>query len=171
MSDKTPTNIDEKKLTRAYNRMMERAKQNHEEQTHSSLHHAIDIAKDTAVELQELSKEEAERIGDYLRRDLHDIGSYLAEEHNKLESWLRFDLDQIEDNLRELLLNVADKTDVELELLRQHALHSDDYYTAEITGPGSLKCVSCGHEMRFMQPTKIPFCPACGQNKFHRIKG
>ena len=156
----------------AYNRMMERVKAafGANSNTAIGLAEALANAKEKAVEAEELTREEAEQISEYLKRDLEDAGHFLADSQNELADWLHFDLELIEDRLSELLQGVADRTRVDLALLAEHARHADEYYTGEITGPGTLECTNCGKQMVFHKAGHIPPCPACHKTTFVRVR-
>ena len=72
-------------LGEAYEKMFERAAEhfhNAEEKTGPLLHKLIDEAREKAVELRELSKEDADKLSVYLKRDLDDAADYLSETGN-----------------------------------------------------------------------------------------
>jgi Zn finger protein HypA/HybF involved in hydrogenase expression len=172
------TNITEEqrrnqRKVHAYNRMMERVKATFAkaEDQQPALQRAIDAAKDKAVELGELSREEADRIGEYLHRDLIDAGEFLArDEAEDLSSWLQFDIELIEERLAELFLSVADQTTVELEMLAERAHAADREYRAdEITAMGTFECLDCGEQIQLTETAHIPACPKCGGTRFRRV--
>lgn len=75
------------KLIRAYERMMERVHatvQHAEKETLPNLQRHIDDARDKAVELGELTREEADRIATYLRRDVQDAAQFLNSRSEEL---------------------------------------------------------------------------------------
>ena len=91
MTDKDKKSTREEWLA-AYDDMMMRVKtaiEEAEEETLPVLQRFIDNARDTAVELEELTKEEAEKVAYYLQRDLQDAGKHLAETGHELGDWLR----------------------------------------------------------------------------------
>jgi hypothetical protein len=167
-NDDKPTR---EKLLIAYDDMMMRVKtaiEEAEESTLPVLQRFIHNARDTAVELEELTREEAEKIAYYLQRDLQDAGKHLAETGQELGDWLRFDIHQIEERLLEVLLRVADHTRLEM-LQFQHDIEEGPAWNAgEITGPGTLECASCNKAVRFHATGYIPACPNCGHTVFHR---
>ncbi|CAK0770344.1 conserved hypothetical protein [Gammaproteobacteria bacterium] len=170
----TPTKQPNEHLLHGYNRMIERVKTvlDHSAKREGiapSLAHAIAAGKDTAVTLQELSREEAERIGKFLRRDIEDAAEYLATSQGDLANWMRFDLELIEERLAEAFLSVADRTRVELSQLAEDARHADEYLTDEVTGPGSLQCTSCNNILCFQETSHIPACPVCQATLFKRL--
>jgi len=169
MSSPTPPNNE--KLAHAYNQMMERVKDTLRETEHNTLaalQHSIDLAKEKAVELGELSREEAVRLGDYLRRDLEDAGEYLADSGAELGSWLHFDVELVEDRLWEAFTAAADQTKLAYLDLAQRAQRASEYHTGELTTVGSLRCSACGELLHFHGTGHIPPCPKCHNTRFTR---
>jgi len=159
-------------LSSAYRQMLERARAalgEAEGRAGRRLHDWLAEAKDRAVELGELTREEAERVGDYLRRDLVDAAEYLAETGGELKDWLRFDLDLVEDRLRELFAGMVDETRLELARIAEAARGAEVLRKGEVAGFGTLRCVECGLEMEFKEPAGIPPCPRCGAGRFLRV--
>jgi Na+/phosphate symporter len=163
----------EKKLTAAYDKMMERLNDfldDAEQQALPTLQRNLDKAKQQAIELKELTHDEAEKVAAYLHRDLHDAAEYLESSGKTFSNWLTFDLQLVEERMLELFASVADKTRLELEQLAQQAEKSQQYHTGEITGIGTLYCESCGCEMHFKKTSRIPPCPKCHKTIFNRKK-
>ena len=159
------------KLLAAYDDMMMRVKtaiEEAEESTLPVLQRFIHNARDTAVELEELTREESEKVAYYLQRDLQDAGKHLAETGHELGDWLRFDIHQVEDRLLSILSRVADHTRLELQQFEHDIEAGPAWNTGEITGPGTLVCDSCEAIMRFHATGHIPACPGCGHTVFHR---
>ena len=168
MTDEHPTRD---KWLRAYDDMMVRVKtaiEEAEEHTLPVLRKFIGKARDSAVELEELTKDEAEKVSAYLQRDVEDAGRHLAETGQELGDWLRFDVDQIEDRLLEIISRVADHTKLEMQQFEHDIEEGPAWNTGEITGPGTLVCESCGALVRFHATGEIPACPDCGHTVFHR---
>lgn len=160
------------KWQNAYNDMMVRVKtaiEEAEEHTLPALKRHIHNARDKAVELEELSKEEAEKVSMYLQRDLQDAGKYLSETGHELGDWLRFDIDQIEHRLLEALLKVADHTRLEMMQFENDIVEGPAWNAGEITGPGTLVCDSCGATIKFHATGHIPECPNCSHTVYHRM--
>lgn len=170
MSDNKQTPTD--RLLDAYHRMMERVEatiQEAEEKALPTLEENLAAAKEKAVELGELTREEADRIATYLKRDMEDAAHYLAETGEELAPWLKFDIEQIEKRLFEMMLTVADKTKLELERFEERMRSGPIYHTGEITGAGVLKCTACGEELHFNAPGHIPPCPRCHATEYQRV--
>jgi predicted RNA-binding Zn-ribbon protein involved in translation (DUF1610 family) len=159
------------KWLRAYDDMMVRVKtaiEEAEENTLPAIKRHIAKARDTAVELEELTREEAERIAFFLERDLMDAGRHMAESGHELGDWLRFDIGLIEDRLLDALLKAADHTRLDMLQFEEDLEEGPSYNTGEVTGPGTLECVSCGTDIRFHATGYIPACPTCGHTVFRR---
>jgi hypothetical protein len=162
--------IREKWLS-AYDKMMARVKAAIEEAEESTLPAVtgyIDKAKENAVEVGELTREEAEKVAYYLRRDMQDAGRHLAGTGQELGDWLRFDVQLVEDRLLEMLSLVADRTRLEMLQFEHDVEEGLAWHAGEITGPGTLACDACGAEIRFNATSEIPACPNCGHTIYHR---
>ena len=158
-------------LGEAYEKMFERAAEhfhNAEEKTGPLLHKLIDDAKEKAIDLKELSREDADKLADYLKRDLGDATDYLSETGHELKDWLGFETSLVESTLLDLMLKAADKTTLQLLKLKEDAKQASIYHTGEITGPGTLVCDQCGEKLHFHKAGKIPPCPKCHASNFHR---
>ena len=167
--EKTPLD----RLADGYDRMLERVDSGMHEVEESSgrFREMLGHAREKAVELEELSREEAEKISDYLARDVHDAAHYLAETGEELRQWFHFDVELIEARLLEAFHSVADKTRVELEQWSEQAREAARYQTGEVTGPGTLVCTACGKVLQFRKTGYIPPCPACSETLFLRPFG
>ncbi len=163
---------EDEKLIHGYNRMLERVRgflESVKDQNTPRFRQAVEHARDKAVELEELTLEEAQKIADYVRRDIEDAANYLSgEEVQELKDWLRFDIQLIEEQLAELFFSVADRTTVEILALERQLQQTVRYRTGEITGPGTLVCVSCGELLHFHKTSRIPPCPKCHHTVFKR---
>src|SRR5690625_3896038 len=107
----------EQRLSNAYERMLERVREHYEtpppETGAPGLQQALDWARERAVELGELTRDEARIVGIFLWRDLEDAGIYLARSGRGMRDWLQFDLEFLETRFKDLLLSVADQTQLE----------------------------------------------------------
>ncbi len=159
------------RMVAAYEKMLERVHETldrAEQETIPHLKQNIDQAREKAVELGELTREEADKVAGYIERDVKDAASYLHESQEQFSQWLRFDLDQIENRLLEMFADVADRTQVELSKLAEQARRAQLYHTGEVTGPGTLVCRWCGKAMHFRKAGHIPPCPKCRGTEFRR---
>ena len=162
----------EKRLAGGYQRMLERVRsaiETAEKDTWPHLHDKIAEAKEKAVELGELTREEAEKLGDYLKRDLTDAAEFMTRTGKELREWLSFDLDVIEDRLMNMFALMVDHTREELQRLAEQARESEYLHTGEMTAMGALRCEDCGKEISFHTPGHIPPCPACQGTRFSRV--
>lgn len=162
-------------LGSAYHRMLERVRTAFELTGESgalpALQEKIEDAKEKAVELDELTRDEAEKIGEYLRRDLHDAAGFMADTGKELRDWLSFDLELIEARLAKVFALMVDQTRLELDRLAERARESEALHTGEVTAMGTLRCTGCGKEMQFKKPGHIPPCPKCHGTRFSRVAG
>lgn len=161
-------------LVDAYNRMMARIRElieTADAQAVPSLQKAIDLARQQAVHLGEITQEEAEAIGNYIKRDVNDAAEYLMESSHELGEWLMLDIEIIEQKILELFLSVADKTRIELEQLSHPRCDiSPEYHSGEITGPGTLVCINCDQRVQFHTTHRIPPCPKCHHTVYKRAE-
>ena len=165
---------DQEQHVSAYEHMMERVKAGLETAEHKTLEpleHALQAAREKAVELGELSREEADRISNYVRRDIYDLGEYLGRTGTEMGSWFHMDMELIEARVLDLLSSVADKTRVELARLADNAELASHFHTGEVTAPGTLECTGCGEHLKFRRTARIPPCPKCHETDFTRAKG
>ena len=152
------------KLIHAYDTMVKRVKDvwtEAEEHALPTLKENLDLAKEKASELGELTREEADKVADYVKRDVHEAAEVLSENGKQLKDWLKFDLEFAEIKLAEMFASVADTTRIELERLAQQAHQVGEWHTGEITSIGILRCKECGELLHFEQTGHIPPCPKC----------
>ena len=164
----------EQKLSAAYDKMMERVNKLLDKAEHQALpvlQKNIELAKNQAIELKEVTSEEAEKLANYLKRDLHDAAQHISQSGKELSTWLHFDLELVEDRLLEIFAKVADKTSSELAQLAAQAKQATEYHTGEITSIGTLACKSCETLMHFKKTSRIPPCPKCHKTLFVRTRG
>ncbi|MDX1594181.1 MAG: zinc ribbon-containing protein [Gammaproteobacteria bacterium] len=160
------------RLVEAYNRMLERI---HDTFRHTgesavpALQKQIDHARETAVELGELSREEADRIGEYLRRDAEEVARYLEETRQDFRDWFRFDLQLVEQRFMQMFELMVDQTRMELDRLSQRAAGIEEFRTGEVAAPGSLFCAGCEKELHFHETGRIPPCPRCHGTVYRRF--
>jgi hypothetical protein len=133
-----------------------------------SVLHTIESLKESLSSAEEHTKEEIDKVSHYLRRDLHDAASYLAETGEELEQWLKFDAGQVERRAFELFLQVADKTQLELQQWQEQAKTLNLWKTGEVTSMGTLCCTACGHSLHFKKAGHIPPCGQCKGTEFSR---
>ncbi len=126
----------------------------------------IDAAKQKAVELGELEKEEADRLGEILKRDLTDAAAWMDKTGGELKDWVGFESGLIKMELMELFQAAADKEVVDLTRL-QIELEQARVHTGQIVEPGVLVCNQCGEKLHFNKPGRVPPCPKCGGTEFH----
>jgi hypothetical protein len=156
----------------AYEKMLQRVDElldKAEETAIPTLKKGLEQAREKAIELNELTREEADKIASYVERDLHDAASFLHQTGDEFRNWVRFDLQLIEDRILDMFASVADKTRLELGRFSRQAQEATLYHSGEITGPGTLVCSECGKEMHFHKAGHIPPCAGCRGSKFARV--
>lgn len=159
------------RLIEAYDRMMERVKHGldvAEQKAVPPVEHLVQAARERAVQLGEVTREEADKVGEYLMRDLHELADHVNQAGKDLRTWFHMDMELVEARLVEMMGTVADKTRVELTRLAEEA---SVYHTGEVSGPGILECTACGEHLRFTETGHIPPCPKCNATTFVRVTG
>jgi len=160
------------RLVEAYDRMLERI---HDAVKHTGgeampvLKKQIEHARETAIELGELTREEAEKIGEYLRRDTEEAARYLAETRQDFHDWFRFDLKLVEQRFLQMFELMVDRTQTELNRLADRAKGIEELHTGEVSAPGTLYCAGCGSELHFHKTGRIPPCPKCHKTTYRRF--
>ncbi len=159
-------------LINAYNQMMQtiRTAFDASESVEMSLQKALDMAKQQAIHLGEITVEEAHEVSEFVKRDINDAAEYMLETSSDLGDWLMLDIEVLERKVIDMFLSVADRTRIELEALKQHNREVSLYYSGEITGPGTLKCTQCGKCIPFLTTSHIEVCKVCGNNSFQRAE-
>lgn len=160
------------RLVAAYETMLERVHETAEraeQKTVPWLRETLHQARDRAVELGELTREEADRVASYLERDIKDAAHFIADTGQEFRDWLRFDARVIGDRVLEMLGGMADKTAQALKEIAERAREATTYHTGEITGPGVLECTACGEHLHFEKTSRIPPCPKCKGTEFRRV--
>ena len=159
------------RMVEAYEDMLERVDEmleSAEKTTLPMMRKSLDTAREKAVELNELTREEAEKIANYLERDMKDAAHFLSETGEEFRNWLQFDMKLMEERMLSMFANVADRTKLELDRFARQASAASRYHTGEITGPGTLVCEACGEEISFYEAGQIPECPKCHAKRFKR---
>jgi len=159
------------RLVEAYERMLERvheAADTAEQKTVPWLREALAGARDKAVELGELSREEADKIATYVERDVKDAAEFIADSGQEFRDWLQFDISLIQDRFLDIFAGMADQTGQALRDIAERAREASSYHTGEITSPGVLECAECGELLHFERTGHIPPCPRCQHTQFRR---
>lgn len=169
MNDRQKDPVD--RLVGAYEAMLGRvseAAETAEKKTVPWLREALGDAREKAVELGELTREEADRISRYVERDLHEAASFLAESGQEFRDWLSFDWQLMQNRMLDMFAGMADQTSQALKGFADQAREASLYRTGEITAPGVLECTVCGEELHFEKTGHIPPCPKCKATTFRR---
>ena len=172
MNDKKSDPVD--RLVSAYEAMLERvheAADTAESKTVPWLREALANARERAVELEELTREEAEKISRYVERDLHEAASFLADTGQEFRDWLSFDWQLMQNRMLDMFAGMADQTSTALKDIAERAREASLYRTGEIAAPGVLECAECGELLHFKKTGHIPPCPKCQATVFRRKSG
>jgi len=154
-----------------YERMLERLRDRLEstgERVGNSVREALDTARETSVELGELTRDEADRVAQWLQRDLEDAAAYVEKARGTYSDWLYMDLQLVENWIWDRFSSVADQTRLEWQAFNRELTAASRYHTGEITGPGVLECRECGERLHFARAGHIPPCPRCHGSRFER---
>lgn len=160
------------RLIDTYNQMMAAIRETFENADTSdlTLQKALNDAKEQAVHLGEVTMEEAHEISEYIKRDINDAAEYMMDSSAEFSDWLMLDIEVIERQIIDLFLSVADRTRIELEQFQNPPHDPNEYQTGEITGPGTLVCTQCGHNISFITTAEIEVCPECKNTTFQRAQ-
>ena len=160
------------RLIDTYNQMMATIRETFENADTSdlTLQKALNDAKEQAVHLGEVTIEEAHEISEYIKRDINDAAEYMMDSSAEFSDWLMLDIEIIERQIIDLFLSVADRTRIELEQFQNPPHDPNEYQTGEITGPGTLVCTKCGHNISFITTGEIEDCPECKNTTFQRAQ-
>ena len=165
-------NQSSNRLINTYNQMMVTIREAFENTDTSdlTLQKALNNAKEEAIHLGEVTMEEAHEISEYIKRDINDAAEYMMESSAEFGDWLMLDIEVIERQIINLFLSVADRTRIELEQFQNPPHEPSEYHSGEITGPGTLVCTQCGHNVSFITTGEIEPCPECQNTSFQRAQ-
>lgn len=156
----------------AYDRILDRLRRSLDEAgetTWESLQSRITEAIELEMAAEAMTRDEMDLLNAYIERDLKQIGYYAHEAGEGIAAWLNFDLNALETAVSNRLWDLADKTRVQHELLREQLSHDDQQYLAgEITLPGRLVCVNCGEHQLLIRSAAIEPCEECHGVIFER---
>jgi hypothetical protein len=159
------------RLVGAYEEMLGRvneAAETAEKKTVPWLRDALAQARDKAVELEELTREEAEKVSRYVERDLHEAASFIADSGQEFRDWVNFDWRLMQSRMLDMFANMADQTSLALRDFAEQARSASEYRSGEITAPGTLECTVCGETVELAATGVVPSCPKCQATTFRR---
>jgi predicted RNA-binding Zn-ribbon protein involved in translation (DUF1610 family) len=169
MSEQQKDPVD--RLVDAYETMLERvheAAESAEEKTVPWLRETLAAARERAVELEELTREEADKVSRYVERDLHEAATFIAESGQEFRDWLSFDWQLMQNRMLEMFAGMADQTSQALKGFADQARAAGLYRAGEVAAPGVLRCTECGERVQFEKTGQIPPCPKCQSTTFQR---
>lgn len=163
--------IDPKdKLLQAFNHMVDELHATiikAEEKMAPTLDEMITNAEKMSKQLYALTQDEIHSVSTNIKRDIAHAKEYMQAEGHELNQWLKFDIKQVEDKFADFLAQAADKNWLDFHAF-QAGQKNTLYRTGEICGPGTLRCLDCGQEMKITKNTRIPPCPKCHKTEFER---
>lgn len=157
--------MNKDKLIKAYSEFMQHLHETMEDTLHFGK--ALDISKEKVGETHDLTNEELEQVSSNVQRDVEHAAAHSINDET-FGDWLKFETQLIENFAIDAFLSVADKTRIQLEEIRQHAL-PHKYQSGDITAPGTFVCEQCGKHIAFKTLSQIPECPECHNTIFVRI--
>ena len=167
------TNATSERITDGYDRMLQRAEHTLRAATtrsEAALGQALDAAREMAIELGELTREEAEKVHEFVTRDLYDLGRFMAMEEREVADWLRLGTLVVENELLERVSVLAREAKLELKHFEKAKRRFDEWHTGEVTTIGILRCRHCGELVQFRHTARIPPCPKCHASVYERVK-
>jgi polyhydroxyalkanoate synthesis regulator phasin len=160
-------------LSKAYDRILDLSKRALDEVKEESgplVEKVLQRARENAVELGELTREQAEKASDYIVRDLHDAAEFVGKQKREMSEWLGFEGSHVESETLKRFSSMVDQAKHELGHLARSATGFGEWRTGEITGVGTLKCKKCEHKLHFHKTGHIPPCPTCQGTTFVRAR-
>lgn len=154
---------------KAYETFLDRVKDKLEHIDEASIKEALEHARETAIALGELTREEAQAMLSYVKRDLAHAADFLSETGEGIQRWLQMDITLLELSLFESFSRVADKTVLDMQKLNYRLERGPVYRAGELVGLGSLQCDTCGAIIQYKKVSEIADCEACNGNAFSRL--
>ncbi|MDV6318729.1 zinc ribbon-containing protein [Chromohalobacter sp. HP20-39] len=162
----------EHRLSRAYERVLERLEKGAGDLSWESLQREMDDAIEFEAEFETYTKDELALLRAWIERDMRDLRGFLARGGEGIATWLGIDLATISRRVTEALFSIADRTTVDqvrfeddLEAARA------DYVEGEMAVPGRMRCVHCETEVVLESITRLEPCHHCGHRYFARTSG
>jgi len=154
-------------LQRVYEKLLGRGSENSKR-----LGETIDEARQHAIELGEIESTDAVKIGDYLKRDVEDFILLAAKTSDQAKRRVQEDLSEMERDILGKLLEVADQTTVELNVIRAQARmrQEHEWEAGDMSAPRELECKGCGKIHHHHRPGPIGQCEQCGHRRYRRGK-
>ena len=162
----------ENRLSRAYERVLERLEKGAGDLSWESLQREMDDAIEFEADLETYTKAELALLRAWVERDMRDLRQFLAHGGEGIATWLGIDLGAVSRRVTEALFSIADRTTVDqarfaddLEAARA------DYVEGEMAVPGRMRCVHCDTEVILETITRLEPCHHCGHRYFARARG
>lgn len=166
------TKADDERLILGYERLLQRTEHiltSAAARSEDALGQAIDAAREKAIELGELSREEVDKVHEFITRDLYDVGQHLVMEEREIADWLHLSLLVVEKSVLSRFTLLAQAAKLEFKHLKKARQRLGEWHTGEITTIGTLSCKCCGEQVHFNRTARIPPCPKCHATVYERI--
>ncbi|MEW6446163.1 MAG: zinc ribbon-containing protein [Pseudomonadota bacterium] len=128
-----------------------------------TMEEALYKAREAAMTLGELTREEADEIVDALRRDVDDVALTMIQAEAGFRTWMETDLTVAEQAMLVRALSSADPTTLEWMLLRESWEERRRVVarTGQVAEAGSYECLACGEIIHLHAEGVVPPCPRC----------
>lgn len=165
----------EARLREGYRNMSERVQhllQGAEQGALHTLEEALFKAREMAMTLGELTREEADFIAQALKRDVEDVSLSMMQVEAGLESWANTELTVAEQGFFERVLASADPTTLEWMHLKEawEERERDGIHAGHVAEAGAYECIACGEVVHLKQATTVPPCPRCKGGRYRPIR-
>jgi len=157
---------------RAMSGRVQHALQNVEKGSLHTLEDALLQARDMAMTLGELTREEADFIAQALKRDVEDVSLSMMQAEAGLKHWAETDLTVAEQAFIQRVLGAADPTTLEWLHLREawEERMVNGIHAGHEAGAGAYECVACGEIIHLDRAATVPPCPQCGGGRYRSIR-
>jgi len=157
----------------AFDRVMQRLQQNLQQAEYKSwdyLQEKIEEAVEVELTAEEMTRDEVGLLSAYVKRDLRRLGHYAHETGEGIAAYLKFDLNALEQRVATLMSDLADRTRIEQEVLREQLDHDEDQYIeGEVAAAGTLECMECGASVVLLDSQTLSRCGQCNGRYFRRV--
>ncbi len=149
---------------------MEQLLESVEDRSWKAIQDRLEEAAKLELAAEDMTKDEIELLKAWVRRDIHSMATNAGSSREELKRWLQFDIELLEHRTADMLLSLADRSQLDmLELQHRLTLEDDVYVSGEVAAPGTFKCNECGHMHCMTEAGSIKPCHVCNNHYFVRI--
>lgn len=137
-----------------------------------TLEEAVNKAREMAMTLGELTREEADFVAKALKRDVEDVSLSMMQAGLGLQHWAETDLTAAEQTFIQRVLSAADPTTLEWLHLREgwEERMVNGIHTGHEAGAGAYECIACGEIIHLEHAATVPPCPRCKGGRYRPIR-